>query len=238
MWVKTASSLFFILSSIFVNAWCPRGTWQDQNGSCHIGSPSGNPIGYQPPNGAPTVFYNGANPNVVNQPGSTIVNNGYNGANAPNGGLNPYGDNINWLQNGYTKYDNPGLFFDNYRNQGWNPFRGMQSPPFLNINWNEARHIRIVHGVMASIAFVGLFPFGAMAAALLPGMIGVGVHVALQMLAFLFYLIAFAMGVWIANTVRWPYFNLVSHSWCEEFRSLGLYIALTSPSSIKTITPL
>jgi hypothetical protein len=218
MRIKTAGFLFFILSAVSVDAWCPRGTWQDQNGACHGGSPPGNPIGYQPANGAPIVFYNGVNPNGGNQPGTNIVNNGYNGRNAPNGGLNPDGDNINWIQNGYTKHDNPGLFFDNYKNQGWNPFRGMSSIPFININWNEARHIRTVHGAMAGIAFVGLFPFGGMAAAVLPDMIGVGVHVALQMLAFLFYLIAFAMGVWIANTVRWPEFDMVSSPLVQKFQ--------------------
>jgi hypothetical protein len=208
MRVPLATSFLLSISLATVHAWCPPGTWQDQNRNCHSGPPPGNAIGYAPNNGGPIVYYNGQNPNGNNRNNGNNNNNNNNN----NGGTsNNYNDRekINYIQNGYTTYNNPGQFFDNYPNQGWNPFRNKASVPFIPVNWLEARHIRLVHGVLAGIAFVGLFPFGAMAAALLPGMIGVGVHVAIQMLGFLFYLIAFAMGIWVASNVRWRDFDLV-----------------------------
>jgi hypothetical protein len=207
-----AQHIFPILAfPLLTSAWCPRHLWQDQNGHCHFGHPPGNPIGYQSHPGGPVTYYNGNNNN--NNGGSPSGSNSifnqnsvFNGANASSNG----GDAINWIQNGYTKSHNPGQFFNNYANAGLNPFRGLSTVPFYDIDWNEARNVRVVHGIMASIAFVGLFPIGGMIASLLPGPVGVGLHVAVQMLGWLFYLIGAAMGLWICANVKWDGFDFVS----------------------------
>jgi len=56
----------------------------------------------------------------------------------------------------------------------------------------------LAHGVMASLAFVGLFPIGGILirAASFTGL--VWVHAALQIIAFLVYVVAFGIGIWIA----------------------------------------
>jgi len=56
----------------------------------------------------------------------------------------------------------------------------------------------LAHGVMASLAFVGLFPIGGILirAASFTGL--VWVHAAMQIIAFLVYVAAFGIGIWIA----------------------------------------
>jgi hypothetical protein len=58
----------------------------------------------------------------------------------------------------------------------------------------------IAHGVMAALAFVILFPVGAISIRLLnfPGL--VWFHAAFQAFAYLVFLVAFGLGVSIANT--------------------------------------
>ena len=58
----------------------------------------------------------------------------------------------------------------------------------------------IAHGVMAALAFVILFPVGAISIRLLnfPGLLWF--HAAFQAFAYLVFLVAFGLGVSIANT--------------------------------------
>jgi len=85
--------------------------------------------------------------------------------------------------------------------------RDGQIVPFLPIDWSLARHVRLAHGVMAAMAFLAFFPIGGITVAVLPGIIGTAVHAVLQITGLIFYLIAFAMGLWMATTIRWRGFS-------------------------------
>jgi hypothetical protein len=201
-------TLLLSLTSSYAAAWCNAG-WQDQNGNCHPGPPPGPPIGVQPVNGGPIIWNNNYNPNLNAPPGGSGGNGGAAFGNNFNNQNQLAGSGNVWVQNGYTKFNHPGQFFNNLPNQGLNPFRNARNLPFLPVNWEMAANIRIVHGVMAAIAFVGLFPMGAICAAVIPGIIGTGLHVGLQMLGFLLYLVAAGMGLWMASNIRWEQFDLV-----------------------------
>ncbi|KAK4984730.1 hypothetical protein LTR50_006409 [Elasticomyces elasticus] len=66
----------------------------------------------------------------------------------------------------------------------------------------RGQHVLIAHGVMAALAFVILFPAGAISIRLLsfPGLIWF--HAALQILAYVIFIVAFGMGVWMAVYLR------------------------------------
>lgn len=61
----------------------------------------------------------------------------------------------------------------------------------------------LAHGVMASLAFVGLFPIGGILIRVASFTGLVWVHAALQVLAFLLYIVAFGIGIWIAVNGRY-----------------------------------
>ena len=63
--------------------------------------------------------------------------------------------------------------------------------------------ILVAHGVLAALAFVVIFPAGAISMRLMsfPGL--VKFHAILQGLGFLFYVVAFGMGIWLATNLRY-----------------------------------
>lgn len=63
--------------------------------------------------------------------------------------------------------------------------------------------ILLAHGVMASLAFVGLFPIGGILIRVASFTGLVWVHAALQIVAFIIYIVAFAMGIWLAINGRY-----------------------------------
>jgi len=62
--------------------------------------------------------------------------------------------------------------------------------------------IAVIHGVLAGIAFVGLFPVGAILIRLGNFSNLVWVHAGMQILAYIIYAIAFAMGIWLTRTLQ------------------------------------
>lgn len=75
------------------------------------------------------------------------------------------------------------------------------TPDLLSSSSSPSDTIILAHGVIACIAFVALFPIGGILirVASFPGLLWV--HAALQGFAFLFYIIAFGMGVYLATTL-------------------------------------
>jgi hypothetical protein len=67
---------------------------------------------------------------------------------------------------------------------------------------SQQRSMLIAHGIMAGLAFAVFFPFGAISIRLLsfPGLIWF--HAAFQVFAYLFYIIAFGLGIYLANQMR------------------------------------
>lgn len=67
------------------------------------------------------------------------------------------------------------------------------------ISASQDKWMPLTHGVLASLAFVALFPMGGILIRIANFTGLVWVHAALQMLAYIIYLIAFAMGVYMAT---------------------------------------
>jgi len=76
----------------------------------------------------------------------------------------------------------------------------------------------IAHGVMAGLAFAVFFPLGAVSIRLLsfPGL--VWFHAAIQIFAYLFYTVAFGLGIYLASDMESvsSIFKQRSKSECES----------------------
>lgn len=81
----------------------------------------------------------------------------------------------------------------------------------------------MVHGILASLAFVILFPTGAMIMRVFPSRHVIRIHAAFQVLAYLIYTASFAIGVHLVRTIRIGSFDLVSKAYlCLRTRLLTL----------------
>lgn len=73
------------------------------------------------------------------------------------------------------------------------------------------RAILLTHGALASLAFVIFFPFGAISIRVF-GRAAFVIHVISQILAFLLYIVAFGMGVWLTHRLSFGSFDF----WTNE----------------------
>jgi hypothetical protein len=185
--------------------WCPRGSWQDNNGICHHGRPGGDavPVGWVDRDGSQHIWASSPSAQYPYGSGSRTYT-------LPDGTRITVGDTR------YNAKNNPAIFFDArfQDKRDIQPMRDVKGGvPYLAwMNWKFARKMRLVHGVISSIAFMLLFPMGAIIVNLGPGMCGVFSHVGLQILGWLFYLIGAAAGLWMVSAIRWRGFNFVSDS--------------------------
>jgi len=93
---------------------------------------------------------------------------------------------------------------------------GYGSTSFGGLNFSQATTLRIAHGVMAALAFVIFFPFGAISIRLLPGRVAFWLHVVFQVLGYLTFIAAFGIGVYLARMFTFGSFSLVCHSLCQS----------------------
>lgn len=79
-------------------------------------------------------------------------------------------------------------------------------------DYKKANSIMIAHGVMAALAFVILFPVGGIMIRLLsfPGL--VWVHAVFQAVAYLVYIIAFGLGIYLATQLEYVSFTSATDS--------------------------
>lgn len=63
------------------------------------------------------------------------------------------------------------------------------------VDYDTAMRRRTAHGIVATVAFVILFPLGAILLRLIPGRFSVWIHALVQVLAWLLYIAGFALGV-------------------------------------------
>lgn len=91
----------------------------------------------------------------------------------------------------------------------------------------KQRKMLIAHGVLAALAFVIFFPAGAIAIRLasFPGV--VWFHAAFQVFAYLVYIVAFGLGVYIASEL-----DMVSLGPCATPGRLKLTACLSSTTAI------
>lgn len=86
---------------------------------------------------------------------------------------------------------------------GFGGFRG-----FPGFDIRKADHIRSAHGILAALAFVIFFPIGAISMRIIPGPFAWLIHAAIQIIAYLLYIAAFGLGIWMARTIRFGGFDL------------------------------
>jgi len=77
-----------------------------------------------------------------------------------------------------------------------------------NIDFSKAATARIAHAALAASAFVFFFPVGAMAMRLLPGRLALVVHALCQLFAFMIFIAAAGIGLWMCVYIRSSDFDL------------------------------
>lgn len=88
-------------------------------------------------------------------------------------------------------------------------FRGDGNRAGFDIN--QAMNYRRIHGILAALAMVVLFPVGSILMRVVPGRFAIWVHVAFQVLAFGIYVAAAGLGISLVRMVRIPGGGLVSY---------------------------
>ncbi|KAK6841992.1 hypothetical protein PG987_002852 [Apiospora arundinis] len=87
-------------------------------------------------------------------------------------------------------------------NDGGNGFGTFQNGAGFDID--QAISIRQIHGILAAIAFVGLFPIGAILMRVIRGRFAWIIHGVFQLLAYGIYIAAAAMGIQLVRLIRIP----------------------------------
>ena len=67
-----------------------------------------------------------------------------------------------------------------------------------------ATRYRTIHGILAAMAFAVLFPIGAMAMRTVPGRSALWLHAIIQVVAYIFFITAAGLGIWLVREVRIP----------------------------------
>ncbi|KAH8903658.1 hypothetical protein BR93DRAFT_947285 [Coniochaeta sp. PMI_546] len=98
-----------------------------------------------------------------------------------------------WLLSGSGSGNNGGFGFPD------GGFRGG-----VNFDVNTATRYRTIHGILAAMAFVILFPVGAMAMRLIPGRSALWLHGITQVVAYISFIVAVGLGIWLVQEVRIP----------------------------------
>jgi hypothetical protein len=128
------------------------------------------------------------------------------GGPGPYGGP-PYGSS----PYGYSR-NNVAAFFNDHGHSGAEPAQltSADIAKFATIPWTEAAQARTAHAVLASLAFIIFFPMGAISVRILPGNLALMLHGLFQLFAYTLYIVATGLGIWIAVTVKFSDFDLVS----------------------------
>ena len=94
-------------------------------------------------------------------------------------------------------------------------FPGSSSPVSANPGFDvqRATRFREIHGILAAVAMVGLFPVGAVLVRVVPGRLAWVAHALTQAVAYVVFVAAAALGLYLVSMVRIPPdgASLVSH---------------------------
>lgn len=154
---------------------------------------------------SPQFQFPGTNPGTF--PGTTNPSNGGNnggtgsGTGSGTGGTGNGNGNVNGNGNGNGKgngFGGNGQGFGS--NGGADGFNN-----FLGFDVNRAMYLRMVHGWVASVAFVILFPLGSIFIRVIPGRFAYLAHVATQIIASILYIVGAGIGFWMIATIRFPF---------------------------------
>ncbi|CAK7219811.1 hypothetical protein SBRCBS47491_003977 [Sporothrix bragantina] len=78
-------------------------------------------------------------------------------------------------------------------------------PGLFGISLQDAIHYRTIHGILASLSIVVLFPVGSILMRVVPGRFAIWAHGLFQMMAFLLYIAAAALGIYLVKMVNIPF---------------------------------
>ena len=95
-------------------------------------------------------------------------------------------------------------FFPGSGNGNNNPNGGNGQFGGIGFDINRASYIRNIHGIVASVAFIGLFPLGSILMRIVPGRLALWVHAVFQTLTLGVYIAAVGLGIYLAKMVRIP----------------------------------
>ena len=119
-------------------------------------------------------------------------------------------------------------------NGNGNGFGGPSSSSSLGPGFDvqRATQLRMIHGILASVAFVGLFPIGAVLVRVVPGPLAWVVHALTQTLAYVMFVAAAVLGLYLVSMVKIP----PNGASLVSFSSLG--VLLTPYLHLSSKTPL
>ncbi|KAK4222961.1 hypothetical protein QBC38DRAFT_518047 [Podospora fimiseda] len=107
---------------------------------------------------------------------------------------------------GYNSGSNSGNYYNpnnpDDRNGNSENNSGLRGAPGFDVA--SASHYRYVHGILAALAMVLLFPIGSILLRVLPGKIGLYAHAVFQCLALCIYIAAVGLGIYLVSVVRIP----------------------------------
>lgn len=81
------------------------------------------------------------------------------------------------------------------------------SSSFLGFDISEATHYRTIHGILAAVAFVALFPLGSILMRVVPGRFAIWAHAITQIIAYSVFVAAAGLGFYLVHLVRIPFGN-------------------------------
>lgn len=67
-----------------------------------------------------------------------------------------------------------------------------------------ATRYRVIHGILAAVAFVILLPMGSILMRIIPGRFAIWIHGLTQLVAYIIYIAAAALGFWMIQEVQIP----------------------------------
>ncbi|KAH6672797.1 hypothetical protein EV126DRAFT_435670, partial [Verticillium dahliae] len=73
---------------------------------------------------------------------------------------------------------------------------------FAGFDVERASYLRTVHGILALVAFVALFPLGAVLMRLVPGRMSIWFHAVTQLAALALFIASIGLGAYIVNLVQ------------------------------------
>ncbi|KAK4172909.1 hypothetical protein QBC36DRAFT_67866 [Triangularia setosa] len=116
------------------------------------------------------------------------------------------------------------IYFGNGNAGGYRYRNGSNNNNRAPFNVQQAMNYRTIHGILASLAMVVLFPIGSIILRVLPGKWGLWVHAVFQVLATCVYVGGAALGIYLVKIVRIPSGSLLSNSSTNYHPILGLVL--------------
>ncbi|KAK0636553.1 hypothetical protein B0T17DRAFT_519367 [Bombardia bombarda] len=118
---------------------------------------------------------------------------------------------------------------------GSSGFPGAGFGGFAGFDIGLAMHYRTIHGILAALAMVVLFPLGSILMRILPGRLGLWIHGIFQLLAFAVFIAGVGLGIYLVRTVQIPFGggNLLTNSATNYHPIIGIVtLALLLPQPI------